>query len=77
MHSRGERHKLRRALLFGLLSGCFITLISVAVSVCLALSGLVPLRPSSGTISWLLGIFGVCSVTVFMAILAYESFFEP
>jgi len=77
VRSRGKRFNLRRVLLFGLLSGCFITLVSVAVSAVLVLCGLVPLSPSSGRIYWLLVIFGLSSVSIIIAILVYESFCEP
>jgi hypothetical protein len=77
MRPRRERHKLRRVLLFGFLSGCFTSLVSVTVAAALALSGLVSLGPISETKYWVLAIFGVSSVTVIIAILAFESFCEP
>lgn len=77
MRSRGERHKSRRVLLFGLQNGCFITLVSTAVSAVLALCEGESLGPISGAIYWLLAIFGVSSVTITLTILVYESFCEP
>lgn len=77
MRSTRRRSTLRRGLLFGVLSGCFTSLASLAVSVGFGLLGLVAMGPVSGTICLLLAIFGVSSATVILAILAYESFCEP
>jgi Mg/Co/Ni transporter MgtE len=77
MGSKSARYTLRRAFLFGLLGGCFVTLVAVVVAVVFVLSGLISLGSVSTAIYWALGIFGVSSVTLMLAVLVYESFCEP
>ena len=78
MRSNGERQKLRKALVFGLLSGCFITLVSIAVSgVLYALTGWGSLRLDWSTVYWSLAIFGVSSVSIIIGVIVYVSFCEP
>lgn len=75
--SKSARYTLRRALVFGLLGGCFVTLVATAVSGIFMLCGLESLGPISTTLYWVLAIFGVSSVTIMLAVLAYEDFLEP
>jgi amino acid transporter len=78
MRSNGGRRRFRRILVFGLLSGCFITLVSIAVSgVFYAVSGWGALRLDWNTVYWLLAIFGLSSVSIIIAVIVYESFSAP
>jgi lipopolysaccharide export LptBFGC system permease protein LptF len=77
MLSKGERYNLRRAALFGLLSGCFGSLVYVAASAGLVLSGVGSFGPISQTIHWLLAIFGLSAVLTTLVILLFESYSEP
>jgi hypothetical protein len=78
MSSKGETPRLRRVLVFGLLSGCFVTSVAIAVSgVFYAVSGWASLRLDWSTVYWLLGIFGVSSVSIVIAVIVYESFSTP
>lgn len=77
MGSKSARYTLRHAFLFGLLGGCFVTLVAVVVAVVFLLSGLVSSGSVSTAIYWALAIFGVSSVTIMLAVLVYESFCEP
>jgi hypothetical protein len=74
--SGSDRHKLRRALLLGLLSGGFITVASTAVSVVLALSGLVTLSLHKDIIYNLIIVLIIFSVEIMLAMRAYVSFCE-
>lgn len=76
MRSRAERRSFRRALLFGVLSGCFVSMVSVIVVAGLALTGLLSLGPIPDAIYWALAIFGVSSITIILAALVYDSFCE-
>jgi C4-dicarboxylate transporter len=77
MRSRSEGYNLRKALFFGLLGGCFTSLVSITVSGGLVAAGLASLAPISDTIHWVLATFGVSSLLTVLAILALESFCEP
>jgi hypothetical protein len=77
MGSKSARYTFRRALLFGLVGGCFITLMSVAVAGVFMLCGLGSLGPILTAIYWALAVFGVSSITIMLAVLVYESFCEP
>jgi hypothetical protein len=63
-------------LLFGLLSGCFTSLVSIAVWGVLAVSGLFPLPPIRHIVRLLRAILGVSPVLVIVVIIFYESFLE-
>jgi len=77
MGAKSARYTFRKALLFGVLGGCFITLVSLGVSGIFVLCGLVSLGTMSRTIYIALAIFGVSSVTIMVAVIAYEAFCEP
>ncbi len=75
--SKSARYTTGRALLFGLVGGCFTVLVSAIAGCIFWLAGLFSPGAVSTTVYWLLGIFGVSSVTVFLAIMDIESFLEP
>ena len=73
-NSTGERHFLRRVLLFSLVGACFISLVSVGVTVALAFSGLFSL-PSFGEVEWMLPvIFAASFVLVMVGVMYWEQF---
>ena len=75
--SKSARWTWRRAVLYGFLSGCFITLVSIAGAGIFVLCGLVSLDLTSRTIYWALAVFGVSSITITLAVIAFEAFCEP
>jgi len=77
MGSKSARYTFRRALLFGLLGGFFITSAAAAAAGVFVLCGYGSLGPISTAIYWALATFGVSSITIMLTVLAYESFCEP
>jgi Na+/serine symporter len=73
MRSACRRSTLRRALLIGLLSGCFATLVSVAPSAALGLLGPFPLASIGAMLPLLPVIFVVSCVLVIISILFWET----
>jgi hypothetical protein len=69
-----ERALLRRALLFSLLSGCFTSLVSLAVTVAFGFSGLFPLASIGHMMRLLPVVFGVSCMLTMMGIILYEGF---
>ena len=69
-----ERALLRRVFLFSLLSGCFTSLVSLAATAALGLSGLFPLAAIGDMIRLLPVIFVVSCVLVMMGIILYGGF---
>jgi hypothetical protein len=69
---RRETCFLRRVVVFSLLSGCFTSLVSLAVTAALGLSGLVALPPVGDMLRLLPLIFAVSCVLVMVGIIFYE-----
>lgn len=62
---------------FGLLGGCFVTLVSAILGCVGWFAGWFSPTPVSTMVYVLLGIFAFSSLAVFLAIMDFESFFEP
>jgi len=75
--SKSVRGTIGKALLFGLLGGCFATFVS-AFAVCVFwFAGLLSPALDSTMLYLLLAIFGVSSVIIFAAVSFFESFLRP
>jgi len=74
MRHRDNPYNLRRVLLFGLMSGCFVALMSLVAVACFALAGLVPFRPVWNWIWWVLGAFVISFFLTVSTILVYAYF---
>jgi len=74
--SRKARYDWRRALRFGLLSGCFVVLVVIIVAGVGWLAGWGTPTLSLTTLYWLLAIFAAVSLVVFGWISTIELFLE-
>ena len=75
--SKSARYDWQGELRLGLLSGCFVTLVSTIVGGVFWFAGLFTPSPISTMLYWLLAIFILSSAEAFLAILDFESFLEP